>query len=47
MRAQTLMFKEMLFKMGVYMPVNIPELTDIELPYIPPIPNFSKKFHFL
>ena len=38
------MFKEMLVKMGVYMPINIPELPDIELPDIPPIPTFSKMY---
>ena len=32
----------MLVRMGVYMPIHIPELPDIELPDIPPIPNFSK-----
>ena len=42
MRTQALMFKEMLVNMGVYMPIDIPELHVIELPYIPPILNFSK-----
>ena len=47
MSAQTLMFKEMIVKMSVYMPIHIPELPDIELPDIPPIPTFSKIFQFL
>ena len=42
MRTQALMFKEMLVHMGVYMPIDIPELHVIKLPYIPPIPIFSK-----
>ena len=42
MRAQTLMFKEMLVNMGVYMHIHITELPDIDLPDILPIPNFSK-----
>ena len=42
MRANTLMFKKILVKIGVYMLIYIPELPDIELPEIPPIPNFSK-----
>ena len=42
MHAQTLMFNEMLSKIGVYMPIHITEIPDIELPDIPPIPNFSK-----
>ena len=28
--------------MGVYMPIHIAELPDIEIPHIQPIPNFSK-----
>ena len=42
MRAQKLMFKEMLFQMGVYMPIHITELPDIELLDIPHITNFSE-----
>ena len=42
MHAKTLMFKEVLVKMGVYMPINIPELPDIELPDIRTITNSSK-----
>ena len=38
MRTQALMFKEMLFKMGVY----TPESSYNELPDIPPITNVSK-----
>ena len=39
--AQTLIFMEMLLKIGGYMPIHISELPDIELPDIPPIPIFS------
>ena len=42
MRAQMLMFKEILVKMGIYMPIHVTELPDIELPDIPPIPKCSK-----
>ena len=42
MRAQALIFLEMLVKMGVSLTIHIPELPDIELPDIPPIQNFFK-----
>ena len=42
MRANTLMFKKILVKIGVYMLIYIPELPDIELPVSPPIPIFLK-----
>ena len=46
MHAQTLMFKDMLVKMGVYMPIHIPELPDIELPDTPIIPNFYEMYRY-
>ena len=35
------MFKVIIVNMGVSMPIHIPELPDIKLPDIQPIPNFS------
>ena len=42
MRDRTLLFKEILFNMGVYMPNNTSELPNVELLYIPPIKKISK-----
>ena len=40
MHTQRLIFKEIIAKMGVYMPIHILEIPDIEFPEITPIPNF-------
>ena len=46
MRTHTLIFKEIPVKIGIYMPIHIPELPDIEIPDITPITNFSKMYIF-
>ena len=46
MRIQNRMWKEMLDYVGVYMPLHIPELPDIELPDTPIIPNFYEMYSY-